>query len=149
MLWEKEYIVIVIILEIIAYSRSLNDTFLHQIPRFMYILWSEEGMCIYATSTSFCSLALLILQFLENLSRMLKIVDFYISSSINISSLFIHKAAADICNHQEFFFLQDISMNYILSAHKIKLELMTTLGKNTGIIYLSCVGGTSVFSLIN
>ena len=104
MLWGKEYIVIVIILEIIAYSRGLNDTFLHQIPRFMYIPWSEEGMCIYATSTSFCSLALLILQFLENLSRMLKIVDFYISSSINISSLFIHKAAADICNHQEFFF---------------------------------------------
>ena len=53
MLWEKEYIVIVIILEIIAYSRGLNDTFLHQIPRFMYIPWSEEGMCIYATSTVF------------------------------------------------------------------------------------------------
>jgi len=61
-------------------------------------------MCIFTTSISFCSLALLILQFMETLSRMLKIVDFYISSSINISSPSIHKAAAYICSHQEFIF---------------------------------------------
>ena len=59
-------------------------------------------MCIYATSTSFA--VLLILWFMENLPRTLKIADFHIFSPINISSPFIQKAAADIDNHQEFIF---------------------------------------------
>ena len=41
------------------YSRDLNDTFSQQLPRFMDLPRSEGVMCIYATSTSFCSLSLI------------------------------------------------------------------------------------------
>ena len=69
----------------------------------IYLDQREE--CVYMLPLQVLAvLALFILQFMENLPRMLRIADFYISSPINISSPFIQKADADIYNHQEFIF---------------------------------------------
>lgn len=86
------------ILKIIAYSKDLNNAFSQQLPRFMYLPWLEEGLCIQATSTSFCNLAFLILQLMENLPRRSRGADFYIyiSCCINVCSLSMQKATARI-----------------------------------------------------
>ena len=71
----------------------------------LYIYLDQREECVYMLPLQvFAVLALLILLYMENLSRMLSIANFYFSNPINISSPFIQKVAADICNHQEFIF---------------------------------------------
>lgn len=96
----------------------------------IYLDQREE--CVYMLPLQvFAVLALLILQFMENLSRMLRIADFYISSPINISSPFIQKTDADIYIHQEFIFSRVFPWITYYQPIKLIRILMIALDKNT------------------
>ena len=66
----------------------------------LWIYLDQREECIYMLPLQvFAVLALLILQFMENLPRMLRIADFYISNPVIFLAHSFKKPAADIYNH--------------------------------------------------